>query len=143
MYCSSIIAWSYRHSYRSIVEYGAVIWHSGLTKYQSSLLEKVQKVALKIILAERYQDYETARSIFNLPLLSERRIGLCTTFALKLYKSNRAKEFFEFTDSTIKTRHQSLVKETLSNTTKCYNAPHKSLARIVNACKDRIISNSK
>ena len=37
---------------RPILEYGAQVWHGGLTKAQSECIEKVQKRALRIIYPE-------------------------------------------------------------------------------------------
>ena len=43
---------------RVLAEQGVPIWNSGLTKGQVKDLEKIQKVALKIILADEYQLHE-------------------------------------------------------------------------------------
>ena len=40
----------YLKEIRPFTEHGVVVWNSGLTKGQVAVLEKVQKVALKIIL---------------------------------------------------------------------------------------------
>ena len=41
---------------RSIVEFGVPIWHPGLTKKDSCDIERIQKVAFKIILEDYYTD---------------------------------------------------------------------------------------
>ena len=46
----------YISAIRPILEYGAQVWHGGLTNAQSECIEKVQKRALRIIYSER--DYE-------------------------------------------------------------------------------------
>ena len=135
---AELICEYYLKEIRSITEFGAVIWNSGLTKGQVKLLEKVQKIALKIILGDKYYNYKHARSVFQLPLLSERRLTLCTNFALKLYKSCRSKEFFSHSEATVNTRNKKLVVETLSNSKRAYNAPHKYLARLVNQNQSKI-----
>ena len=114
------------------------IWHSGLTQTQTRDLEKIQKVALRIILSDAYTNYEEACSYFNLKTLSQRRIQLCTNFAIKLYKSDRSSEFF-----THKTRPNSrintqLVVEKLSRTKRSFTAPHNYLARLINQNVARI-----
>ena len=63
----------YRLYVRSILEYCAVVYHSGLTQEQSHQLETVQRVALATILADNYVSYDTTREMTGIPLLSERR----------------------------------------------------------------------
>ena len=42
---------------RSKLEQSAVVWHSGLAEKNKRDLERVQKSALKIILKDRYKNY--------------------------------------------------------------------------------------
>ena len=127
---------------RVLLEQGVAVWNSGLTKSQISELEKVQKVALKIILGDNYHSYKLACNFFKIEKLSTRRLQLCTTFALKLYKSDRSEYFFTHTKKTINTRcEQPLLVEHQCNTTKAYNAPHNYLARLVNQNKAKIKMN--
>ena len=72
---------------RSVLESSAVIWHSSITKAEETQIERVQKTALKIILAEEYQDYNTALIATGLHTLSERRKILCKKFAKNCVKS--------------------------------------------------------
>ena len=51
---------------RSVVEQSAVVWHSSLTKAEQNDLERVQKVALRIILKEQYSSYLDALDITGL-----------------------------------------------------------------------------
>ena len=67
---------------RALAEQGVPICHSGLTKGQLKDLEKIQKVALKIILSDNYESYEVACDGFNLETLSQRRGDLCINFAV-------------------------------------------------------------
>ena len=89
-----IILQFYQKEIRPLAEQGVAIWNSGLTKAQIKDLEKIQKVALKIILDENYVSYEVACTLVNISPLNFRRADLCTNFAVKLYKSPRGKEFF-------------------------------------------------
>jgi hypothetical protein len=43
----------YISAIRPILEYGAQVWHGGLTKAQSRGIEKVQRRALRIIYSEK------------------------------------------------------------------------------------------
>ena len=138
-----IIADYYLKEIRSLTEQGVVVWNSGLTKSQINDLEKIQKVALKIILGDDYNTYDLACAEFNLDQLSLRRTKLCTTFAVKLYKSDRCDQFF--TPYSVNTRsfENKLVRENYCRTTRCYNAPHNYLTRLVNENKDRIEKSQK
>ena len=77
-----------------LTEHGVAVQNSGLMKGQEADLEKVQKVALTIILEDNYISYDVACTLMNILALNLRRIDLCTTFAIKLYKSPRCEEFF-------------------------------------------------
>ena len=131
----------YLKEIRVLAEQGVVIWNSGLTKGQINEIEKIQKVALKIILGNKYHSYKEACKFFDLKFLSERRLDLCVNFAIKLYKSNRCEQFF--TLSRANTRSENLVIEKKTNTKRCYNAPHNFLARLINLNKHRIKTNTQ
>ena len=42
---------------RSLLELAVPVWHSGLTKHQSKDIERIQKIAFKIILGPLYETY--------------------------------------------------------------------------------------
>ena len=71
---------------RSLVEYCSVVWHPGLTGELSSMLERIQKTCLKVILGEDYTDYKTALESTNLHSLYQRREDRCLKFAKKCLK---------------------------------------------------------
>ena len=71
---------------RSVLEYGAVVWHPMLTDQNSKAIERVQKSALAIILGPNYLCYENALSQTGLERLDVRRKQLCLTFAKKTLK---------------------------------------------------------
>ena len=124
---------------RCLAEQGVAIWNSGLTKGQVNDLEKIQKIALKIILGDSYRTYDIACKFFNVQSLKDRRLDLCTNFALKLYKSDRSSDFFTLPGKTVNTRSDILpVVESKVNTVRCYNAPHNYLARLVNLNRDKL-----
>ena len=91
------------------------------------------RVALKIILADSYLSYANALSVCNLDTLEDRRLVLCTNFAVKLYCSERRRQFFDQDHCDSRTRSQKrLVKENITRTKRSYLAPHNFLARLVN-----------
>ena len=67
----------YKMFIRSVLEYGAVVWHSSLSQNNKSDIERVQKSALKVILKEKYTDYNSAFKELKLETLSKRREVLC------------------------------------------------------------------
>jgi hypothetical protein len=137
---SEVILDYYLKEIRPLAEHGVAIWNSGLTKGQINDLEKIQKVAFRIILDESYTTYEVACTLLNVSPLEYRRTDLCTKFAVKLFKSPRSSEFFTPAVKLVNTRSelQLLVKENVCNTKRCYNAPHNYLSRLVNKNKDKI-----
>ena len=107
--------------------------NSGITIAQKSDLEKIQKVSFEIILGDDYSSYNEACQFFTVDNLNIRRTQLCTIFAVKLYKSDRRLDFFTTTYHSYDTRHENrLVRENVCRTTRCTNAPHNYLARLVN-----------
>ena len=57
---------------RSILELAVPVWHPGLTKQQSLDIERIQKVAFKIILKEKYNNYDMACKWFSAQTLEAR-----------------------------------------------------------------------
>ena len=133
-----IIIEFYLKEIRILAEHGVIIWNGGLTLAQSNTLEKVQKIALKIILGDNYISYDNARSTFGLPLLSERRTELCINFAVKLYNSKYCTTFFSLAKGAVSTRQRKPLVEGICNTKKNYNAPHNYLSRLLNQNSDRL-----
>ena len=58
-------------------------------------IERVQKVALKIILGERYSSYSEALELTGLESLKSRRKKLCLNFAKKCPKSDFIGDMFQ------------------------------------------------
>ena len=79
---------------RSILEQSCQVWHYSLTKEDSSDLERVQKVASKLILGDEYVYYDQALKQLNLEKLSDRRTNLCLKFARNCLKFDQTKDMF-------------------------------------------------
>ena len=77
-----------------MVEHSAVVWHSSLRIANIKAIERVQKVALKIILNEDYQSYDHALKVTGLPSLQERRTMLCKKFAINCIKNEKTSHMF-------------------------------------------------
>ena len=125
---------------RPLTEHGVVAWNSGLTKSQIRDIEKIQKAALIIILADQYQSYDSACQTLNLQSLEDRRLKLCTNFAIKLFLSPRRDQFFTVLEFRPNRRGKhKLVLEELCRTQRNYNAPHNYLSRLVNQNSEQIL----
>ena len=79
---------------RSILEKYAVVWHSSLSEENKRDLERVQKSATKLILGDKYLNYENALKTLNIDTLDQRREKLCLNFAIKCTKNQRTKDMF-------------------------------------------------
>ena len=79
---------------RSLVEQSSNVWHSSLTNENEVDLERIQKIALKIILNDKYKSYENALNMLELDTLKDRREMLCLAFAQKCLKNKKMKHLF-------------------------------------------------
>ena len=79
---------------RSVLEHACVVWHSAIANEQTTDIERVQKTSLKIILKDKYQNYNHALNILELETLSERREQLCLEFARKSSQNCDTKSMF-------------------------------------------------
>ena len=79
---------------RSVCEQSSSVWHSGLTLQNEEDIERIQKVALKIILKEKYKDYQNALNVLDLQNLKERREYLCLDLAKKCLRNDKMKHLF-------------------------------------------------
>ena len=79
---------------RSMLELNCQVWHHSLTDEDTNTLERVQKVALRIILKDEYHSYENALDLTNLKTLAERRSDLCLRFAVRCTKHPSMSKMF-------------------------------------------------
>ena len=84
----------YKLFVRSLLEYCCVVWHSSLTQAQDYDIERVQRTALKVILGNDYEDYQTALERFGIKTLSSRRESRCLSFGIKCVKHPKHKSMF-------------------------------------------------
>ena len=127
----------YEKEIRSILELAVPAWHSGITLKQSRDIERVQKVAVKIILSNPLtgrceMPYDMALVILNIEPLYIRREKLCRKFAKKTLNS-RHSEMFHLNLSEHNTRNKAKFREYKSNTLRCHNSPINYLTRIPNS----------
>ena len=129
----TIIVDFYFKEIRSLCEMACQVFHSGLTKKQSSDIENIQKKSLKIILGPLYSGYDEACTLLGAEPLSDRRDTLCLTFVKKAVKSGQHTDLFIPAGGQTTTRsNNNLLKEYLCNTKRYYNSPLVYLSRMYN-----------
>ena len=119
---------------RSILEQSCTVWNSGLTEENAKDIERVQKSALKLILAEKYQNYENALNILELETLEDRRKNLCLEFAKKCLKNEKMKSLLCENENIhqMKTRKREKFKVNHAKTSRLMNSPIIYMQRLLN-----------
>ena len=117
---------------RSILETSAVVWHSSITQTETNEIERVQKVALRIILGSDYENYPTALDICGLQTLSDRRITLCKQFARNCIKSSEMSHIFPLNHHAANTRNPEKFLVNPANTGRLANSAIPYMQRLLN-----------
>jgi hypothetical protein len=123
---------------RSILEQSCVVWHPAITVEEEMDLERVQKVALRIILRNRYDCYENALQLTKLQKLSDRRESLCLKFANSCVNNENTKHMFPLNDKDhgMKTRHHEKYIVQFANTKRLAESAIPYLQRLLNEQSD-------
>ena len=123
----------FKKQVRSILEFGAPVWHSGLTAKESEVIERVQKSFCHILLGREYKSYKFALYKLNLNSLVQRRKKLCLRFALKAEKHEKFKHWFKTTVKTRCTRlKQPKYVPVVANHARMENSPLCYLTKLLN-----------
>ena len=77
------ILYFYFMKIRSVLETNCVVYHSMLTLENTNDIERIQKIVIKIILDDRYNDYHQGCLLLGISTLQQRRVKLCLNFGLK------------------------------------------------------------
>ena len=117
---------------RSVAEQSSVVWSSALTRGEEYDLERVQKVALRVIFKDCYLSYEWALSTTNLPTLKARRAQLSLKFALKCTKNSRVSDMFPLRDTCIETRNHEKYEVTQARTNRLAQSAIPSMQKQLN-----------
>ena len=118
--------WDLKHIYvtfiRSILEMSSVVWHSSLTINNRKSLERVQKMAVRVIMGNKYQSYKKSLKILKMETLEERREKLCLSFAKKCIQHEKLKHWFPVNLKVGRMRTRKPEKfKVLKGSTKRYN----------------------
>ena len=97
-------------------------------------IERVQKVALKIILKEKYKTYENALNKLDINTLKDRREDLCLNFTRKCLKSEKMKMLFPPNDRNhiMKPRNPEHFKVLFTHTERLKNSPVIYMQKLLN-----------
>ena len=108
--------------------------NSGLTKENIQDLERVQKLALGLILQELHKSYPNALKVLSLETLADRREVLCLQFAKKCLNNDKMKELFPKNSKThpMKTRFDEKYEIETANTERLMNSPVIYMQRLLN-----------
>ena len=126
----------YKKEIRAVLELAVPAWNGGLTLKQIAEIERVQRVAIQIILSNAKTgksefSYDMGLVILDLEPLDVRREKLCRTFAKKTLKSKHS-DIFNIRKSTHNTRLKKDFSEYKCNTKRFYNSPVNYLTRLLN-----------
>ena len=118
---------------RSTLELSCQVWHYSLTEEDSSRIERVQKVACRLILKNSYVDYETALNELKLENLHKRREILCLRFAKQCVKHPKASTMFPLKEAiTTETRKKEKYVVQHTRTARLLNSAIPQLQRALN-----------
>ena len=120
---------------RSVIEYNSNVWFSSITNEERENLERVQRVACKIILKDDYENYNQALETLNLQTLSDRRQMLARRFAEKCTKSDRFKDLFPLNDNLMGARNKEKFKVNFASTDRLKNSTIPAMQRLLNRPK--------
>ena len=132
----------YQLQIRCLTELGCPAWNGALTVKDVQNLERIQKLAVKIILGGDYVSYNEALETLNLETLQERRKSLSLSFAKKTLKNDKYKKWFtpvsrssrsntKFTNSTDFIQQNQFISHT-ARTTAYQNSPILYLTQLLN-----------
>ena len=122
---------------RPVLEYAAVIWHSGITTKQRCELERIQKRACKTILGHGYISYDDALQFCNLESLETRRKNQCLKFAKGLADNMRCKHLMpptRFEAHGKNLRNSNTITQLRTKTSRFQNSPVPYYINLMNSC---------
>ena len=104
----------YKLFIRSCLEYCSVVFHASLTQEQTDMIERVQKVCLRVLLSDKYTDYSSALLHFNITSLFDRRQKRVLDFSYRALKHPQHKQLFPISDKFTNSVHNIRNQEKFS-----------------------------
>ena len=111
------------------------VWGPALTKENKEDLERTQKTFAKLVLREKYINYESALTILNIDTLESRRNDLCLKFAQKGIENGKLSDLFPENDKKhlMKTRIDDKYRVNFANTDKLRNSSIITMQNMLNS----------
>ena len=122
----------YTKQFRSIVEFAVPVWQGNITLAEKQDIERVQKVALHIILGDKYENYRNALKITKLDSLEARRKHICTNFARKAEKNTKHRNWFKLKPNRNTRKEPDKYWNPIARTNRLTNSPICYLTRLLN-----------
>ena len=121
------------------MEQSAVVWHSSLSAKNTRDLERVQKVAVRVILGKNHTTYKEGLKNLNLEDLSKRRKGLCLKFAKNCLKNEKVRSIFpkNITNHKMKKRNTRKYQVNKANTKRYQQSAVPYMVNLLNAEEKR------
>ena len=118
---------------RVAIEQSSVVWSSALTKQEEKSLERVQKVALKIIYQSEYISYDNALQMSKLPSIAERYKTLLYKFAVKCVRNEKTQDMFPLRQGLGKIRKSEIYDVPMARKQRLFASAIPTMARMMNA----------
>ena len=122
----------YKLFIRSVLEQSSVVWSSSLTHEQTTSLERVQKVALRVIFQSSYKSYDNALKMSNLLTMKERYQNLLLRFAIKCAKNVRTKDMLPMEEPNDRSRFQETYMVPFARKERFLKSAIPTMARMLN-----------
>ena len=119
---------------RSVLEQSCAVWNSSLTQENKDDLERTQKTFAKLVLKEKYKNYEDALRTLNLDSLENRRNYLNLKFAQSGIKNENLKDLFPLNDKQhkMKTRNNDKYEVMFANTNRLKDGSIITMQKMLN-----------
>ena len=125
---------------RSVLEQSCVVWHGSLTQENRDDLERTQKTFAKLMLKEKYLNYENALILLNLDSLETRRKTLNLKFAQAGIKNHKLNDLFPTNEKEhkMKTRKEEKYEVNFANTERLKTASIITMQKMLNANETKL-----
>ena len=120
---------------RSVLEFNSNVWFSAISNEEREDIERVQRVACKVILKEEYTNYNDALKTLNLQTLSDRRQLLAKRFAEKCAKSEKFADLFPLNPSSADLRNNEKYKVKFARTSRLKDSAIPAMQKLLNRQK--------
>ena len=110
-----------------------MVWHSGISKQNRKSIERIQKAAVKVILKNKFTNYEDALKYLNLDSLNDRRKKFSLRFAKNCIRNEKVRNMFPINLNKTKiTRNPNKYKVNFAKTERYKKSSIPSLQRMLN-----------